>query len=193
VDLFGRHGLCITDLEENDVNGGSYRLYVRHKEAGGPKDRSGLGRVMDAWRVEEAMRLDDPATYATLFARMQANRDRLVEFVKREWMRGKRVHVRGASTKGNVILQHAGLDKTLIEAASDRSEEKWGRVTAGGGIPIVPPEQSRAAGPDVYLVLPYAFRREIVEEEREFLDRGGRLAFPLPEFGVVGKEGVVDV
>lgn len=184
-ELFHRHGLEVFDLEENAVNGGSYRLWVRH--IGNSPGMSGemQGRVTSASLLEGRLRLDDPATWRGHAARMRANADRLAAFVRQEVAAGKRVHVRGASTKGNVILQHAGLDASLIGAASDGDPNKHGLYTAGTGIRIVSPEESRAMRPDYYLCLPYAFRDELIAEEREHLARGGRMAFALPEFEVV--------
>ena len=40
--------------------------------------------------------------------------------------------------------------------------------------------------PDYYLVLPWHFRENIVEREKDFLRKGGKLIFPLPEIEIVG-------
>ena len=42
---------------------------------------------------------------------------------------GKTIHIYGASTKGNTILQYAGLDSRLIPYAADRNPDKWGSET----------------------------------------------------------------
>jgi NDP-4-keto-2,6-dideoxyhexose 3-C-methyltransferase len=182
--LFARHGLAISDVEENAVNGGSYRLFVRHHDcvdvraAGG---KEAYRRVVTAFRREAEMRLHEPETYRDLYARMCDNRDRLMGFVKEEVALGKRVHVLGASTKGNTILQFAGLDRSLVEAASERDSRKVGKYTVGTGIPIVSEEESRRMRPDVYLALPYAFAEEMIARERKFLAGGGAILVPLPD------------
>ena len=38
---------------------------------------------------------------------------------------GETIHIYGASTKGNTILQYAGIDSTYPYAA-DRNPDKWG-------------------------------------------------------------------
>ena len=35
--------------------------------------------------------------------------------------------------------------------------------------------------PDILLVLPWHFRESIIEREQDFIQRGGRLLFPLPQ------------
>ena len=92
----------------------------------------------------------------------------------------------GASTKGNVLLQFCGLTRSDIEAIADVNEDKLGRVTPGTGIPIISEDEMRAAHPDYLLVLPWHFRDGIVEREEEYVRKGGRLIFPLPEIEIVG-------
>ena len=85
-----------------------------------------------------------------------------------------------------MILQFCGLGVDDIAAISDVNEDKWGRYTPGTGIPIVSEADGRAMRPDYMLVLPWHFKDGIVQREREFLERGGRLIFPLPEIEIVG-------
>jgi NDP-4-keto-2,6-dideoxyhexose 3-C-methyltransferase len=68
----------------------------------------------------------------------------------------------------------------VIEVASDRDSHKIGRKTPGTGIRIVSEEESRALKPDIYLVGPWHFQREIIDREHQFLAQGGELIFPLP-------------
>ena len=95
------------------------------------------------------------------------------------------IHIYGASTKGNTILQYAGIGTSLVAAAADRNPDKWGSETIGTRIPIISEEESRAAKPDYYLALPWHFLDEFIEREQEFLARGGKFIVPLPEVRVV--------
>lgn len=167
--LFKANGLEIFKVEENDVNGGSYRIYARHDRGTGIS-------------LEEKFTFEDFKAFAR---RVQDNRDRCVEFIQQEVGRGKTVYVYGASTKGNVILQYYGLDHRLIKAAAEKSPEKWGKYTVGTGIPIVSEAEARRARPDYFLVLPWAFFEEFYEREREWRAGGGQFIVPLPEFRVV--------
>jgi ABC-type Fe3+-hydroxamate transport system substrate-binding protein len=98
---------------------------------------------------------------------------------------GKSIHVYGASTKGNTILQYAGLDSTLIPYAADRNPDKWGSETIATHIPIISEEESRAMNPDYYVALPWHFLDEFLDREREFLAHGGAFIVPLPEVRIV--------
>ena len=98
---------------------------------------------------------------------------------------GKTIHVYGASTKGNTILQYAGIDASLIPYAADRNPDKWGSETIGTRIPIISEEDSRAMQPDYYLALPWHFLDEFLEREQDYLAAGGRFIVPLPEVRIV--------
>ncbi len=167
--LFETNGLEIFKIEENEVNGGSYRIFCRHYQSHGIP-------------FDEKYTLEDILLFGK---RLQENRDRCVNFIKAEVAKGKKVYVYGASTKGNVILQYYGLDSRLITAASERSPEKWGKYTIGTWIPIVSEEEARKAKPDYFLVLPWAFFNEFYEREKEWRQGGGQFIVPLPEFRVV--------
>jgi len=167
--LFEKNGLEMFKIEENEVNGGSYRIFARqYKGTGIP--------------FAERFTLGDILAFA---GRIQHNRDLCVSFIKDEVAKGKRVYVYGASTKGNVILQYYGLDNTLITAAAERSPEKWGKYTVGTWIPIVSEEAARTAQPDYFLVLPWSFFKEFYEREKKWRSQGGQFIVPLPEFRVV--------
>lgn len=167
--LFETNGLEIFKIEENDVNGGSYRIYARHYK--------GTGIPFD-----EKFTLSDMLDFVN---RIDENKKKCVDFIRQEVSKGKSVMVYGASTKGNAILQYYGLDHTLIAAAAERSPEKWGKYTIGTWIPIISEEEARRRKPDYFLVLPWAFFNEFYEREKEWRAGGGKFIVPLPDFRVV--------
>ena len=180
--LFGNNGLEIIDVEINDVNGGSYRLYCKKK---GARTKPALGAEERVRKVKESEKnYHDKKVYMDFFARLEANKEKCVDFIKQEVKKGKKVWVYGASTKGNVILQYYGLDHTLIEGAAERSSFKWGKYTVGSMIPIYAEDEVRKKQPDYFLVLPYAFFKEFYEREKEWRSKGGKFIVPLPEFRV---------
>jgi len=181
--LFNAHGLEIMDIQHNYVNGGSYRLYCRHIGSDVQPFKHAEHRIQNFRAMESG--LDDPHTYKRFRDRLERAKRECVDFILRERDRGKHTWVYGASTKGNVILQYYGLDWTLIHGAAERSPEKWGKVTIGTGIPIVSEEEARDAKPDYFLVLPYAFIKEFVVREADWMEQGGRFIVPLPEFALI--------
>jgi hypothetical protein len=104
--------------------------------------------------------------------------------------RGETIHVYGASTKGNVLLQWYNIDASRIEFAADRNPDKDGATTLGTNIRIISEARSRAMRPDYYLVLPWHFRREFLEREAEMIRSGTKMIFPLPEITIVDRDNL---
>jgi hypothetical protein len=183
--LIGEEGLEVVSAELNDINGGSIRLYVGHA---GQYERTAeqLDALMKLRIREFELALDAPEPYEAFRLGAERVRDDLLAMCRKLHGEGKKIHVYGASTKGNTILQYAGIDSSLIEAAADRNPDKWGSETIATKIPIISEEESRKMSPDYYLALPWHFLDEFLEREQEFLGRGGKFIVPLPEVRVVG-------
>lgn len=180
--MLKRNGLRIFDLEFNNVNGGSFRLYVCHNNA---VFKSNQEKIALTVFNEKKLKLDSKLPYEEFSKRVLRIKDELYNLLTTEKAKGKSLYVYGASTKGNVTLQFCNIDHTLITAAADRNPDKWGRRTPATNIPIVPEEEAREAKPDYFLVLPWHFREEFVKREGDFLASGGRFIFPLPEIEII--------
>jgi NDP-4-keto-2,6-dideoxyhexose 3-C-methyltransferase len=189
--LLGLHGFEVVDVEQNDVNGGSLRAYIRNRGADpnlfGDATYRKLAeeRVRDLREQEIRMGLEDIEVYREFAVWVNRIRDDVVGFIKEQVARGKKVYVYGASTKGNTLLQYFGLDRTLIAGAAERNRDKWGTVTVGTHIPIVSEEEARAARPDYFLILPWHFLEEFRQREKAFLLAGGKFIVPMPHFTLI--------
>lgn len=181
--LFDQHGLEMFDIEKNNVNGESYRLYIRHKGCTDVYRQGGMRRLAEAHFLESTY--DQPETYAKFYRQLEKNRVECRRFIQAANVASKSIFLYGASTKGNTILQYYGLDNSLISGASERSPSKFGKYTVGTGIPIFAEEEVRRINPDYMLVLPYAFLPEFLQREQKWREGGGRFLVPLPEFRVV--------
>lgn len=167
--LFETNGLEIFKVEENSINGGSYRIFARHYKKGSIKFKEKLTKK----------------DYKDFYKRIKTNKKACVDFIKKEVEKGKKVYVYGASTKGNTILQYYGLNNKLIKGAADKSKEKWGKYTVGTLIPIVKEVEARKEA-DYFLVLPWAFFDTFYKREKQWLKKGGKFIVPFPSFRVVG-------
>ncbi|HUI22209.1 MAG TPA: class I SAM-dependent methyltransferase [Methylocella sp.] len=172
----------------SDINGGSIRCYAcraSNNQYGSAADRAFMHRL----RIREfEMELDTDRPYKEFQARIGRLKDELNSLLFNARARGERIHIYGASTKGNVLLQWYGINRVLVDCAADRNPQKAGSKTLGTNIPIVSEEESRKAKPDYYLVLPWHFKREFLERERETILAGTKMIFPLPHIEVVSRD-----
>ena len=186
--LFAEAGLEVVDGELNDINGGSIRLFIAH--AGRRETAPAAEERLQELRVREfEMALDSPAPYEDFARNVERVGRELRGLCESLVADGKTIHIYGASTKGNTILQYADLDSQLIPYAADRNPDKWGSATRTG-IPVISEEESRGMNPDYYLVLPWHFLTEFMQRERAYLEGGGNFIIPLPEVRVAGAEAL---
>ena len=176
------HELRIFDIKLNDINGGSFQIWVCHEKAEYETNEQTLATLR---KREQELELSSDKPFAGFRERVADTNSKLKAFIEWAVADGKKVYVYGASTKGNVLLQYLGLGHDLLSGCAEKNPIKYGRRTPGTGIPIVPEAEARLDA-DYFLVLPWHFRDEFISREQEFLENGGKLIFPLPEFEVVG-------
>jgi len=172
VNLMERHGLEIYRVNENDINGGSYQLYVRHYTTGSVDYLEDIS----AERITQwAQNIDD-------------NREETREFLRSAVADGKKIYIMGASTKGNTIMQYYGLDNDTIAGAAEIHPDKIGKYLVGSSIPIVHEDDAKQDA-DYFLVFPFHFRDLFVNRiMADWIAEGGKLIFCTPKFEVVGSE-----
>ena len=192
--LFAQHGLKIVDCSLNDVNGGSFRVYVQKEVAEVSSFGTSPLRDVCNFRVQSILDyetnhfdISKPTVWEEFMANIESLKNETVEFIKQAKAEGKVVCGYGASTKGNTLLQWFGLDETMIVAIAERSPYKFGLKTIGTNIPILSEEEVRAMKPDYMLVLPWHFISEFVQRESDFFSNGGKFIVPCPKFEIIGK------
>jgi hypothetical protein len=192
--LFDQHNLKIVDCSLNDVNGGSFRVYVQKATADVTSFGTSPLRDVCNFRVQSLLdyekahyNMTDVKVWEKFQSDIEALKEQTVNFIKEAKAQGKVVCGYGASTKGNTLLQWFGLDNTLIDAIAERSPYKFGLKTIGTNIPILSEEEVRAMKPDYMLVLPWHFIAEFIQREDEYLSNGGKFIVPCPKFEIIGK------
>jgi len=168
--LFETNGLEIYKIEENGINGGSYRIFARHLKDGSIDYDENITKqdVVDFLNDVDSIKLEIKV---------------LIEKLQKE---GKKIYGYGASTKGNVICQYFDLSNAEIIAIADKNPAKEGLYTLTD-IPITSEEEARKHA-DVFFILPYGFTEEFILREKEWVMRGGTLISPLPRLRVIEKE-----
>ncbi len=167
--LFESNGLEIFKIEENEINGGSYRIFCRKFKKG-----------------SISLPRENVLTSVKNFVK-RAERNKLVtmKFIKKEVKKKKKIFLYGASTKGNTLLQYYKLNNKIIPFAAERSPEKWKKYTVGSGIKIISEKKARELNPDYFLVTPWGFIKEFVKRESSWLKKGGKFIVPFPRFKLV--------
>jgi len=177
----------IFKISFNDINGGSIRCYATHKESSHYFIPENYKLMNDIRQKEFDLELDTDKPYVAFQYRIEKVKKELHDLLLKLKQEGKRVHIYGASTKGNTILQWCDINNMLVDYAAERNPDKYGATTLGTNIPIISEAESRAMNPDYYLVLPWHFKEEFVEREKEALEKGTGFIFPIPTIDIYKK------
>ncbi len=174
----------IFKISFNDINGGSIRCYACKENFDGYNDAGDMAFINEQLVIETEKKLETAQPYIDFQDRIEKLKVELNSLLTRLKSEGKKLHIYGASTKGNTILQWCDINKSLIDYAAERNPDKYGAMTLGTEIPIISEAESRAMNPDYYLVLPWHFKAEFIEREKEALEKGTGFIFPVPKVEV---------
>lgn len=180
-------GMKVFNVSLNSINGGSIRCYATHSSSLIYKKDEYVQNIKAMRQEEFNLELDTDKPYKYFQDRVNVHREELNSLLNKLHKRENKIHVYGASTKGNTILQWCGIDHRIIEVAAERNPDKYGAFTLGTDIPIVSEAESRAMEPDYYLVLPWHFKEEFLKREQDSLNKGIGFIFPLPTIEIVKK------
>ena len=183
--LMENNGLTVIDASTNFVNGGSLRILVTHKENSNLKSK----RYEEILAEEEKWNLEELDTYTKYENKIQVIIKKTKNFILKELRSGGTVIGLGASTKGNVLLQICGIDKRLLPYLSDRNKEKVGLRTLGTDIEIISEDKAHELNPSCIIVIPWNFKEEILEREKDYIRNGGKMLFLMPYPHYITKDG----
>ena len=174
--------LKVIDVQMNAINGGSFAVTAARKTSRRPANDTVIEWLLGQ---EERMGMGTVRPFREFEDRVFRHRADLMRLLKGLAADGKTVLGYGASTKGNVTLQFCGVTTAEIPAIAEVNSEKFGRVTPGTRIPIIPEAEARAMKPDYFLVLPWHFKEGILQREQDYIANGGKFIFPFPEIEII--------
>jgi hypothetical protein len=185
MEILKRANLRAIDVEINDANGGSIRVIASHIESVLETSHSVVSLL--AW--EQGVGLNSTEFFVEFSEYVLSHGIALKQLVDSYQSKGKRVLALGASTKGSILIQHAKLNRTHIEAIAEVNEFKFGRWMANSDIPILEETDLLLNDFDVFLILPWHFRSAFSNRLDPFLASGKTVIWPLPAIQTqAGKE-----
>jgi hypothetical protein len=172
--------LKIVSVDFNHVNGGSIALDITH---------SNSKFFYSKYDISAAIKNEEPKINVEKWDQFQKSIENNIKSIKNGIndiaSKNHKIIGIGASTKGNVILQAAEMNAVLIKFIEEINPRKYGKVTPGTKIPIKAEKESQIDSIKYKMVLPWHFKDHIVDNEKVFLNNGGKLIFPLPKFEII--------
>jgi len=178
--LFNRFGFEVVDIEEVGIHGGSIRIYV---------SRSGryptTKAVSDIITAEDSSRIFDYVRLRQFSEDIALHRHKLTTMLRSLKADGFSLAGVSAPAKGMTLINYSRIGPELLDFVTEKSPLKIGLYTPGTHIPILPDSALVEWQPDYALLLAWNFADEIIENLKEYRDKGGKFIIPIPEPRIV--------
>lgn len=182
-------GFKIASVSFNQTNGGSISITATPTENSEVSEAyEGVVSILNEESKAKYNTADSWVSFNSITKKRIADLEKFLLSTKDS---GKRVVALGASTKGNVLLQSLSPEaQSVIEVIGEVNAFKFGKLTPGTRIGILPEAEVIASKPDYILVLPWHFKESFQQRLGDFLAQGGQVVYPLPQLEVIGAGNV---
>lgn len=180
ISFFRRFGMEIIDIQQRDIHGGSFRVWVVRE---GKMPVSPI--VGELLLKEKEMGIHEIETLNKFADAVQQNRQELLWLLRKLKHDGKRIVGVSAPAKGMTLLNYSRIGTETLDFVSEKSTLKIGRFTPGTHIPVVSDDELIKQAPDFALLLAWNFAEEIMENLKTFRENGGRFIIPIPNPRVI--------
>jgi SAM-dependent methyltransferase len=171
--LLNRHGLSMFDCTLSPIHGGSIIGYVGHQGSRAPTQQ-----LIDMRVEEERSGCNEIAAYHAFAHRIETMKQKNLAMLNQARADGKRVFGMGAPVKGNTLLNYFGIGTELIECLLEKNTLRRDLYSPGKHIPIRIEAETETI-PDIYYVLAWNFKKEILANNQHLVDSGVEFFFPI--------------
>ncbi|MBU2578330.1 class I SAM-dependent methyltransferase [Patescibacteria group bacterium] len=175
VRFFARFDMEIFEIQQKDIHGGSFRLFVNR-----------VGRRFVSPVVDKLLKVEEEKGIHTLkvlnkFSEdVQKNREDFLWMLRQLKHEGKQIVGISAPAKGMTLLNYCRIGTETLDFVTEKSGLKIGRFTPGAHIPVVADEELIRQVPDYGLLLAWNFADEIMTNLKSYREKGGKFIIPIP-------------
>ena len=175
VSYLRRFDMRVFDVQQRDIHGGSFRVFVRRAEACTPA-AAAVSEMLD---MEEREGVHDVRRLREFACAVEQNRHELLWLLRRLRHEGKSIVAVSAPAKGMSLLNYCHIGKETLDFVTEKSTLKIGRYTPGARIPVMPDSALVERRPDYALLLAWNFADEIMSNLSEYREGGGKFIIPI--------------
>lgn len=184
-----RCGLELIDVRRvQNVQHGSIVGTVQKK--GGARPVSAA--VTDLVAQEKARGLDKVETLRAFGEKVAVLRAKTAVLAAGWAAEGARIAGFGAARSGPTLVEQMGLAGKLDFIVDDHPQ-KVGKFTSGHGIPVHASSELTERMPEYCVILAWVHSARIIQNNRDYLEKGGKFVVLCPETRVVGKDGDIPI
>ena len=176
-------GLRLFDAEKISAHGGSLRYYICKKEAKF-KSSKNLSQIL---KSEKKIGLNKFITFKKFSKRVEKSKKDLVKLLKNLKLKNKKIISYGATYKSSTIFNYCKISTQFFDYVTDTTLNKQGKFTPGQHLPIISPDVGMNDSVDYAFLGAWNFKREILNKEKKFINRGGKFITHVPVTRIFNK------
>jgi methylation protein EvaC len=181
--LLKKHNLSVFDIEFYPVHGGTYRYFITKDNYYKLEEN-----VVAAINEEREYGLDN---YETLKSKMKIMENNMSD-IKKTLLdikdKEKTVIGYGASAKFTQVTNMCDINDELICCAIDTTPNKQNKYLPKSNIPVLPYKKETLLEADYCFLGAWNYKDEIIEKEKEFLEKGGKFITHIPKIEIIEKK-----
>ncbi len=171
--LLARYDLEMFDAYLSPMHGGQMVAFVGH-----PGHHDITPRFRELLKEEQASGCNDIKAYHDFSERIVQMKKDNVAYLEKAKREGKKVFGMGAPVKGNTMLNYFKVGPELISCLLEKNKLRKGLYSPGMHIPILMEDEVDET-PDIYYVLAWNFKKEILKNNQHLIDQGVEFYFPV--------------
>ncbi|MFN0065288.1 MAG: class I SAM-dependent methyltransferase [Chlamydiales bacterium] len=158
--LLRQHGLSLFDAYLSPIHGGSMIGFVSHKES-----RPRTNRLEEYCRQERIAGTNTFVAYRDLAKDAEVLKQKNIDYLSQRKREGKQIYGMGAPCKGNTLLNYFGIGTQYLDCLVEKNRFRDRLFSPGMHLPIRM-EDELEAPPDIYYVLAWNFKKEILKNNQ---------------------------
>ncbi len=176
--LLDNFDLEIFDASIKEIHGGSCVSFISHKNFYSKSDN--LNKLIND---EKQKKYNSIEPHLAFSKKAQNNKDKLISTIRSLRKEGKTIQALGAPVKGSTIINYCQLSEKDIECGVEINPHKFDTYFPGTNIPVY--NQATQDPPDVYLLLAWNFKNEILSKLSSYRKKGGKILIPIPDIELI--------
>ena len=179
--LFGKYGMEVYDIENNNLHGGCSRYYISKKNK-----KKISTRVLNHNKLEKKIGVHKISTFKNFKKRITSLKKKLKLTLVRLRKKKKVIVGYGAPAKSTTILNFCDINFKLIDKIFDNSKTKIGKYTPGKSlIKIENSNKFKKSYSDYCVLFAWNHKKEILSKEKEYLKKKGKWIIPVPKVNII--------
>ena len=179
--LFGKYGMEVYDIENNNLHGGCSRYFISKKNK-----KKISARVILHMKLEKKIGLNKISTFYKFKKRINILKKKLKYTLRKLKDKNKTIVGYGAPAKSTTILNFCDINFKLIDKIFDNSTTKIGKYTPGKSlIKIENSDNFKKTYSDYCVLFAWNHKNEILSKEKKYLKQNGKWIIPVPDLKII--------